>query len=551
MKSFDANIYYNYDYFTLMLRHITEIMKELNIDEYELYGNYIAKLPASGENTGKGKLILMTAMTPTPAGEGKTTTAIGLAQAMKKIGKNSCVAIREPSLGPCFGVKGGATGGGNSTVEPSDKINLMFTGDFPAIAAAHNLLSAMINNHIFHGNSLGIDPKKIVFPRTIDMDDRSLRSVIVGNGDRNNGIMAPDSYVITAASEIMAIMALSKSYNDLKKRLGNIIVAYTLKNKPVFASQLNAQGAMAALLVDALKPNMVQTVENVPAIIHTGPFGNIAHGTSSILGDYAAIKLFDYTVTEAGFGSDLGFEKFMDIFTREANINVNSVVIVATLRAMKYHGGAGDIDSENVDAAMKGIKNLYWHINNVRKFGIEPVVALNIHIKDTDNEIKAVSDDLKKNGIIYALSYVYEKGGDGGIDLANKVLENMNENKIKYIYDKNDNIKAKIEKIACNVYGADGVDFSPSAMLDIKRAEKNGFGDFYVCMAKTQSSISDKPVLNVPEHFRIDVKKVLINSGSGFIIPVLGDIMTMPGLPERPAAVNIDIDDSGNISGLS
>ncbi|MEM0138993.1 MAG: formate--tetrahydrofolate ligase [Ferroplasma sp.] len=534
------------------MRNISDILSELKIGDYELYGKYISKIGLSTAIPGgKGKLILMTAMTPTPAGEGKTTTAIGLAQALKIMGKNAGIAIREPSLGPCFGVKGGATGGGKSTVQPSDRINLIFTGDFPAIAAAHNLLSAMINNHIFHGNLLGIDPKRIVFPRTIDMDDRSLRSVIVGDGDRNNGTLANDSYVITAASEIMAIMALAKSYDDLKERLKNILVAYTAKNKPVFAGQLHAQGAMAALLVDALKPNMVQTVENVPAIIHTGPFGNIAHGTSSILGDYAALNIFDYTVTEAGFGSELGFEKFIDIVTREADINVDAVVIVATLRAMKYHGKSKNIDLPDMPALMDGIKNLYRHVANVRNFGIEPVVALNIHVKDTEEEIKAVCNELDKNKIQYSLSYVYEKGGMGGMDLAEKVLKNLKTSKLNYAYEMNDEISSKIEKIAKKVYGADGVDFSAEAKSELKNAVKNGFSNMYVCMAKTQSSITDNPaLLNSPEHFRIAVTKIIINSGSGFIIPVLGNIMTMPGLPAKPAAENIDIDENGNISGL-
>ncbi len=537
-----------------MLQDIQEILQNLEIADYDLYGKYAAKIGISNCNVGKrqGKLILMTAMTPTPAGEGKTTTAIGLAQAMKKLGKNAGIAIREPSLGPCFGVKGGATGGGKSTVEPSDKINLIFTGDFPAISAAHNLLSAMINNHIYFGNDLGIDPKKITFPRTVDMDDRSLRSIIVGNGGKNNGVLANDSFVITAASEIMAIMALSKSFLDLKERLGNIIIGYTPKNKPVFARDIKANGAMAALLADALKPNIVQSVENVPAIIHTGPFGNIAHGTSSILGDYAALNMFDYTVTEAGFGSDLGFEKFMDIVTREAGLPVNAVVVVATIRAMKHHGNAKDIDSENIPAIEKGIENLLAHVKNVRNFGIEPVVALNIHPLDTEQEIKKASELLDANGIIYAESRVYSDGGDGGIILAEKVLKSINENKINYAYNMADSIKDKIEKIAMKVYGASGVEFSREALMDIKHAEQNGFSSFYVCMAKTQSSLSDNPSLvNVPEKFKVTVNSVAINAGSKFIIPILGNIMTMPGLPRHPAAENIDIDDTGTITGLA
>ncbi|WP_337859871.1 formate--tetrahydrofolate ligase [Ferroplasma sp.] len=536
-----------------MSQDIQKIIDKFGITDYALYGKYAAKLGLSNcIPNNKGKIILMTAMTPTPAGEGKTTTAIGLAQALQMIGKKAGIAIREPSLGPCFGVKGGATGGGKSTVEPSDKINLIFTGDFPAISAAHNLLSAMINNHIYFGNEMKIDVKKIAFPRTVDMDDRSLRSIIVGNGSSSNGTLANDSFVITAASEIMAIMALSNGYEDLKERLGNIIVGYTRKNKPVFARDIKANGAMAALLSDALKPNMVQSIENVPAIIHTGPFGNIAHGTSSILGDYAALNLFDYTVTEAGFGSDLGFEKFMDIVTREAGLTVNATVIVATIRAMKHHGGAKNIDAEDIGAIETGIQNLFAHIEIVRKFGIEPVVALNIHTLDTELEIKKASDLLDQAGIKYAVSRVYSQGGKGGIELAEKVLDSIKENKITYAYEKDEPVKNKIEKIAKRVYGADGVDFSREALMDIKHAEENGFGNFYICMAKTQSSISDNPLLiNVPNNFKVKVNSVIVNAGSRFIIPVLGDIMTMPGLPKHPAAEKIDIDSKGNITGLS
>ncbi|MCL4453745.1 MAG: formate--tetrahydrofolate ligase [Candidatus Thermoplasmatota archaeon] len=536
------------------MKDITDIIKDTGITDYELYGRYAAKLGISNAVPGKkrGKIILMTAMTPTPAGEGKTTTAIGLAQALKHLGKSVGIAIREPSLGPCFGVKGGATGGGKSTVEPSDKINLIFTGDFPAISAAHNLLSAMINNHIYFGNESGIDPKKISFPRTVDMDDRSLRSIIVGNGPKSNGVLANDSFVITAASEIMAIMALSKGYDDLKERLGNIIIGYTAKNRPVFARDIKAEGAMAALLADALKPNMVQSAENVPAIIHTGPFGNIAHGTSSILGDYAAMNLFDYTVTEAGFGSDLGFEKFMDIVTREAGINVDAVVIVATIRAMKHHGGAKNIDVENIPAMVTGIQNLFRHVENVRNFGIDPVIALNVHPLDTNNEIEKVSEMLENKHIKFAISRVYSDGGAGGIDLANAVLDSINTSRIKYAYLLDDPVKTKIEKIATKVYGAEGVDFSKEALLDIKHAEENGFGGFYICMAKTQASISDNPgLLNSPGNFRVKVNSVMVNGGSRFIIPVLGSIMTMPGLPKHPAAENIDIDSEGRVTGLS
>ncbi len=537
-----------------MLKNIDEIMADINVDDYEDYGKYIAKLDLKllNDKNKNGKLILITAITPTPSGEGKTTTAIGLGNAMKKLKKNVGIAIREPSLGPCFGVKGGATGGGKSTVEPSDKINLIFTGDFPAISTAHNLLSAMINNHIFHGNKLNIDPKRVVFPRNVDMDDRSLRSIIVGNGDRNTGILMNDHYVITAASEIMAIMALSLNYKDLKNRLKNILIGYTYDGKPVFAGDLNATGAMAALLVDALKPNIVQTSENVPAIIHTGPFGNIAHGTSSIIGDYIGLKLFDYLITEAGFGSDLGFEKFMNIFTRESKLNVNAVVIVATLRALKYHGGSKNIDNADMDALKKGMDNLYRHVEIVRSFGIEPVIAINRHNKDTEDELKFVSDELNKRNIIYSTSDVYSMGGDGGIDLAKKVIENINENNIKYTYDLKDDIRTKIIKIAKNVYKAKDVKFSDDAEKTLKIINKYNFNNFYVCMAKTQSSLSDNTkLLNSPENFNVTVNMININSGSKFIVPVLGNIMTMPGLPKKPAAENIDIDDDGNIIGLS
>ena len=539
------------------MKNISDIMRDSGISEYETYGKSMAKIDlheiySSGRKNGK--LILMTAITPTPAGEGKTTTAIGLGQALRKLNLNAGIAIREPSLGPVFGVKGGATGGGKSTVEPADKINLIFTGDFPAISSAHNLLSAMINNHISHGNELNIDPKNVAFPRAIDMDDRSLRSIIVGNGNKNSGTMMMDSFVITAASEIMAIMALSLNYDDLKERLGNILVGYTYYGKPLFARELNAQGAMAALLVDALKPNIVQSVEGTPAIIHTGPFGNIAHGTSSIIGDVLGLKLFDYLVTEAGFGSDLGFEKFMDIFTRISNILPDSVVIVATLRALKYHGGIKDIDNENTDSIAEGFKNLLRNVNIVRMFGIIPVVAINKHKNDTDNEIRLISKLLDENGIDYAISDVYSKGGEGGIDLAKKVVENIKKNgnkKIKYAYDIDNDPEKKIINIAKKVYGAENVIFSNDARKDLVKIKKHGFSKFYVCMAKTQSSISDDPKrLNSPENFDIHINKINVNSGSGFIIPVAGNIMTMPGLPKKPAAENIDIDSDGTITGL-
>ncbi len=536
------------------MKNIDDVLKGLVPEDlYDKYGKYFAKLDLRIidylKNKGNGKLILVTAMTPTPAGEGKTTTAIGLGNALKILGKNAGIAIREPSLGPCFGVKGGATGGGRSTVEPSDKINLMFTGDFPAVSAAHNLLSAMINNHIYHGNNLKLDPKNITFPRTIDMDDRSLRNVIVGAGDKNTGVMMGDRYVITAASEIMAILALSRDYKELKHRLGNIMIGYNNK-KPVFARDINAHGAMSALLVDALRPNIAQTSENVPAIIHTGPFGNIAHGTSSILGDIIGLKMFDYLVTEAGFGSDLGFEKFIDIVLRLSNLRLSAVVIVATIRAMRYHGG-GKINEPNPEAVIKGSENLLWHVENVRKFGFDPVVAINRHSNDSDDEINAVSNILTKNSIDFAVSDAYKQGGSGTVELAEKVLKHINEHESKFIYEINDDPEEKILKIAMKVYGAKEVEFSDLARHAIKLINDNNFNNFYVCMAKTQSSISDNPrLLNVPRNFNIKINDIIINSGSGFIIPMLGNIMTMPGLPRRPAAENIDIDDYGNIKGL-
>ncbi|AAT43829.1 formate--tetrahydrofolate ligase [Picrophilus oshimae] len=534
------------------MKNISEIIN-IPEDYYDLYGRYIAKVSLNVldylKNKRYGKLILVTAMTPTPAGEGKTTTAIGLGNALKLLGKNAGIAIREPSLGPCFGVKGGATGGGKSTVEPSNKINLMFTGDFPAVSAAHNLLSAVINNHMYHGNELKLDPKNIVFPRTIDMDDRSLRSIIVGSGDRSTGVMMNDKYVITAASEVMAILALSRNYNELKQRLGNIMIGYNLNKAPIFARDLKVHGAMASLLVDALRPNIAQTSEHVPAIIHTGPFGNIAHGTSSILGDIIGLKMFDYLVTEAGFGSDLGFEKFIDIVLRLSDFKLSAVVLVATVRAMRYHGG-GRINEPDVNAVLRGSENLMWHVQNIKKFGFNPVVAINRHSNDTDAEINAISNILTKNGVEFSISDAYSDGGHGALDLAGKVLKSISDYNPRYIYGINDDPEEKISKIAMNVYNANSVEFSHDAVKTMKLI-KDDFSDLYVCMAKTQSSISDNAkLINVPEGFTVKINGININSGSGFIIPLLGNIMTMPGLPRRPASENIDIDDYGNITGL-
>lgn len=541
----------------MQLRPIKDVAKELGLteDDYEMYGKYIAKLSLSllNRKSENGKLILVTAINPTPAGEGKTTTTIGLGQTMRKMGKKAMIAIREPSLGPCFGIKGGATGGGLSTVEPSDRINLIFTGDFPAVTAAHSLLSALINNHIHHGNKLGIDQKRIVFPRTVDMNDRSLRSVIVGVGERETGSLNMDRFVITPASEIMAILGLSSDYVDLKKRLGNIIVGYDRKSTPIYAKDLKAEGAMASLLVDALKPNLVQTRDGTPAFIHTGPFGNIAHGTSSIVANRIALKLTDYLVTEAGFGSELGAEKFFNLVSRQANFPIDAVVLVATIRALKHNGGAKDLDKEDVSALEKGFNNLKRHIALIRRFGVDPVVSINRFKTDTDAEISLLEKLLRNEKTRWALSEVFSKGADGGIELANAVLEALKADNVKITrsYDLNEPVMDKIKNIARKVYGANDVIFSKEALRDLRRISKLGFDNFPICMAKTQYSLSDDPtLLNSPEGFDVHVMGVNISSGAGFLVPMLGEIMTMPGLPEHPAAENVDVDELGRISGL-
>lgn len=538
---------------------IIQAAQELGIaDNIETYGKQIAKVPITLLEKLKGKkdgrLILVTSTNPTPAGEGKTTTVIGLGQAFKELGKKVMIAIREPSMGPCFGIKGGATGGGKSKVEPSDSINLMFTGDFPAITAAHNLLSALVNNHIYHGNKLGIDVKRIVFPRTIDMNDRSLRQVIVGVGDRNSGIIANDSYVITPASELMAILGLSTSYKDLKERLSRILVAFTYDGKPVYAKDLNAQGSMAAILKEALKPNLVLTTEGVPAFIHTGPFGNIAHGTSSIIADRMGLKLSDYLITEAGFGSELGAEKFFDIVSHLANLDVSAVVIVTTIRALKHHGENSQGKKEGITDLEAGFPNLLRHVNIVRKFNIEPVVSVNLFTTDTDEEKQKLAQLMELNNLVYAFADFYNQGGKGGLELARKVLDSAGKPlaKITRAYTPDEKVKTKIEKIAKSVYGAKGVEFSDQASKDIRQIDKLGYSNLYICMAKTQYSLSDNPkLLGSPEDFTVNIKSVKIAAGSGFLIPVLGDIMVMPGLPEVPAAENITLSDDGEISGLS
>ncbi len=541
------------------LKPIKEVAKKIGLEEEDLdfYGKYMAKvsldLIKKVENKKKGKMILVTALTPTPAGEGKTTTSIGLSMAINKLGKKSVLALREPSLGPVFGVKGGATGGGKSTVQPMEEINLHFTGDFHAVSSAHNLLAAMINNHIYYNLKPEIDPKKVVWRRTIDMNDRALRQIIVGIG-KGNGVMYEDGFDIVPASEIMAIMALSLNYKDMKTRLEKILVGFSRDRTPVYAKDIKASGAMAALLKNALKPNLVQTSENTPVFVHIGPFGNIAHGTNSIVADKIGLGLSDYFITESGFGSDLGAEKFFDIVTRVGNFVPNAAVIVASLRAIKHHGGAKDVTMENVDAVKAGFENLRFHINNVRKFGVEPVVAINRFKNDTQAEINALEKLLEEEKVEWALSEVFEKGSDGGIELAEKVMkvaDSHPEVKINYAYEIKDPVEVKIEKIAKRVYGAKEVIFTKDALDDLKLIKKIGMDNAFVCMAKTQSSITDDPkVLNAPKDFSITVREIRISSGSGFVVPILGEIMTMPGLSKEPAAYNIDLTDDGRIVGL-
>lgn len=541
------------------LKRITEIAKIAGIDEeyLEPYGKYMAKVSLEMldklQNRKRGKMILVTALTPTPAGEGKTTTSIGLSMAINKLGKKSILALREPSLGPVFGVKGGATGGGKATVQPMEEINLHFTGDFHAVSSAHNLLSAMINNHIYQGNLPEIDSRKISWRRTIDMNDRSLRHIIVGLG-KGNGAIYEDGFDIVPASEIMAILALSENYKDLKSRLERILVGFSKDKKPVYAKDIRASGSMAALLRNALKPNLVQTSENTPVFVHIGPFGNIAHGTNSIVADKIGLSTSDYFVTEAGFGSDLGAEKFFDIVTRIGNFVPNATVIVASLRAIKHHGGVKDVSVEDVDAVKKGFENLKFHINNVRKFGIPPVVAINKFKSDTNREISALMELLDNEKVPWSLSEVFEKGSEGGIDLAMKVMKVADGNadpKINYMYNISDPVEIKIEKIAKNVYGAKEVIFTKDALDDLKLIKKVGMDNAFVCMAKTQSSISDDPkAINVPDNFTVTVREIRISSGAGFVVPILGEIMTMPGLSKEPAAYNIDLTDDGRIVGL-
>lgn len=543
------------------MQKITDVAAKLGIseDDIELYGKYKAKLSYDlirrVKDKKDGKLILVTAITPTPAGEGKSTTTVGLAQGLAKLGKKVIVALREPSLGPCMGIKGGAAGGGYSQVVPMEDINLHFTGDFHAITSAHMLLAAMLDNHIQQGNALNIDPRRIAWKRVVDMNDRELRNIVVGLGGKAHGVPRQDGFDITVASEVMAILCLASSLHDLKERLAKIIVAYDYNGKPVTAGQIKAQGAMAALLKDAVKPNLVQTLENVPAIIHGGPFANIAHGCNSVMATQTGMKLADYTITEAGFGADLGAEKFFDIKCRYAGLKPDATVIVATVRALKMHGGVPktELKTPNVEAVKKGLVNLEKHIENVKKFGVPCVVAINIFAQDTAEELEAVREHCAKHGVNVALSDVFAKGGEGGIDLAKEViaLADSGESKFAPIYPLEMSLKGKIETIAKEIYGADGVNYTKEADKALKEFEELGYGNLPICMAKTQYSFSDDPaLLGRPSGFKITIRNCRIAAGAGFIVVLTGDVMTMPGLPKVPAAEKIDVTDDGVISGL-
>lgn len=540
---------------------IQKVAAALGIEEEDLefYGKYKAKLSdelwEKVKDRSDGKLILVTAINPTPAGEGKTTTTVGLGEAFGRLGKKAVIALREPSLGPCFGIKGGAAGGGYAQVVPMEDLNLHFTGDFHAITSANNLLAALLDNHIQQGNALGIDTRQVVWKRCLDMNDRVLRNVVVGLGSKGDGVVREDHFVITVASEIMAVLCLSNDMEDLKRRLGRMIVAYTREGKPVTAEELHATGAMAALLKDALKPNLIQTLEHTPALVHGGPFANIAHGCNSVRATKTALKLADYVVTEAGFGADLGAEKFFDIKCRKAGLKPDAVVLVATVRALKYNGGVpkDQLSSENLEALEKGIVNLEKHIENLQKYGVPVVVTLNSFITDTKAEISFVEKFCKDRGCEFAISEVWEKGGEGGIALAEKVLETLStkESRFKVLYDDQQPLAAKIETIAKEIYGADGVVFSAAVAKELKHLTELGFGNLPVCMAKTQYSLSDDAaLLGRPEHFTVNVREVYISAGAGFVVAITGAIMTMPGLPKKPAADSIDVEENGKITGL-
>lgn len=544
-----------------MMLPITQVAADYGIgeDDLELYGKYKAKLTnefrKSIEDRPDGKLVLVTAINPTPAGEGKTTTSIGLAQALSKAGKKTLVALREPSLGPCFGIKGGAAGGGYSQVVPMEDLNLHFTGDFHAITTANNLLAALLDNHIQQGNALGIDTRQILWKRCLDMNDRALRNIVIGLGAKADGVVREDHFVITVASEIMAILCLATDMTDLKERLGRIIVAYNFAGEPVTAKDLNAVGAMAALLKDALKPNLIQTLEHTGALVHGGPFANIAHGCNSVIATKTALKLSDITVTEAGFGADLGAEKFFDIKCRKAGLKPDAVVLVATVRALKYNGGVpkDQLSEENLEALKKGIVNLEKHIENIQKYHVPVVVTLNAFLTDTEAEYEYIRNFCQERGCEFALSEVWAKGGEGGKEMAEKVIQTLEtkESHFKPLYEDSLGLAEKIETIAREIYGAGSVSYSPAAKRALKKITDMGFGELPVCMAKTQYSLSDDQTkLGRPEGFELSVRDVYVSAGAGFVVALTGAIMTMPGLPKKPAADNIDVDADGKITGL-
>lgn len=541
--------------------HIREVAEKLGIaeDELELYGKYKAKLSDElierVKDEPDGKLILVTAINPTPAGEGKTTISVGLGEAFGQLGKKAVIALREPSLGPCFGIKGGAAGGGYAQVVPMEDLNLHFTGDFHAITSANNLLAALLDNHIQQGNELGIDPRQVVWKRCLDMNDRVLRNIVVGLGRKMDGMVREDHFVITVASEIMAVLCLADDMHDLKRRLGKIIVAYTYDGKPVTADDIKATGAMDALLKDALKPNLIQTLEHTPAIVHGGPFANIAHGCNSVRATKTALKLADYVITEAGFGADLGAEKFFDIKSRMAGLHPDAVVLVATVRALKYNGGVAkaDLGEENLEALKKGIVNLEKHIENLQKYGVPVVVTLNSFVTDTKAETDYIEQFCRERDCEFALAKVWENGGKGGVELAEKVLKTLEtkESHFKPLYADDLSLEEKIETIAKEIYGADGVTYASAAAKELKRIADMGMSDFPVCMAKTQYSLSDDQTkLGRPSGFTINVREVYVSAGAGFVVAITGAIMTMPGLPKNPAAYGIDVDDNGVITGL-
>ena len=544
-----------------VMEPITKIAERLGIkeDELELYGKYKAKLSDEFlkriEDRPDGKLILVTAINPTPAGEGKTTTSVGLGEAFGKLDKKAVIALREPSLGPCFGIKGGAAGGGYAQVVPMEDLNLHFTGDFHAITSANNLLAALLDNHIQQGNELRIDTRQVVWKRCLDMNDRVLRNIVVGLGNKMDGFVREDHFVITVASEIMAVLGLSEDMQDLKQRLARMVVAYDYDGNPVTAGQLKAVGAMAALLKDAMKPNLIQTLEHTPALVHTGPFANIAHGCNSVRATKAALKMADYCITEAGFGADLGAEKFFDIKCREAGLSPDAVVLVATVRALKYNGGVpkAELGAENLEALKKGIVNLEKHIENLQQYGVPVVVTLNSFVTDTEAEISYVRTFCEERGCEFALSEVWEKGGEGGIALAEKILETLEkkESHFKPLYEDSLSIREKIETVAKKIYGAGSVSYAPAAAKQIDKLESLGFGSLPVCMAKNQYSLSDDPTkLGRPEGFEMNIREVYVSAGAGFVVVLTGAIVTMPGLSKNPAAYGIDVDDNGMITGL-